>query len=330
MSSGTPKQQKPQTIRVTGELVQQFVRLDRLLAHTLGVGRRAVGRLLQQGLVSLNGRTVRRTMPLQGGDCVTVTVIDVASLPIVDQPLALLYVDEDIVVVDKPPAISSVGQPGGDRDTVAGRLLRIFPEMFGIAGRSTDGGMIHRLDRETTGLMIAARHGAAHRSIRHQFRQRTVCKGYVAWVDGRPAGDEGWITHRLEPIGKRGSRMRVTGESRGVAALSWYRVLESTHGQTLLAVFIVTGVRHQVRVHLAGIGHPIVGDRLYGTSEKWSARLLLHAWYLEVCHPKTHRRIWWKSLPDEVWYKPTTAALDTLLSEKRIVSPSHASFSPPL
>jgi 23S rRNA pseudouridine1911/1915/1917 synthase len=279
------------------------MRVDRFLARCLPAASRRAVRMLAEAL-RINGRRVRRSAIVRPGDVITVPDA-LATAPAAEANSALrvevLYEDADLVAVDKPAGISSVAVRGGSADTVASFLAARFPETRGVGGSPLEAGLVHRLDRETSGVLLAARTPAAYAGLRRQFTRRRVRKEYLALVAGdvaRPATIRTPIAHdRRHP-----ARMRVAPDPqsqeqlRARPAETAYRPEIRYGAATLLRVIIHTGVRHQIRVHLASIGHPIVGDRVYGAPAlvatpsrqlrlESSARHALHACRIEFRHP---------------------------------------------
>jgi 23S rRNA pseudouridine1911/1915/1917 synthase len=197
-----------------------------------------------------------------------------------------------------------------DTQTVANFLIAQFPETAGAGPRPLEAGLVHRLDTDTSGLLLAARTPLAYATLREQFRRRLVKKQYLAIVEGI-LKREGQISHRLEPTGPRGQRMRVATVGQGQEALTHYIRLEHLLHHTVVRLTIKTGVRHQIRVHLAALGHPIVGDKIYGATDQHPARLCLHAETLTFCHPATGQDLSYTILPP----KDFSAVLDQFRRE---------------
>lgn len=270
------------------------LRLDQFLAaHFEPHSRRRARALIAAGAVQVNGRAARKGDVVQAGDAVSLS----AGLPgpseLTPQPelaLAVLFQDDCLIAVDKPAGTPSVALRAADRDTLANALVGHLPEL-GAAGRNPlEAGLVHRLDSATSGVVLAARTRAAWLALREQFDARAVHKLYTALVEGDMAR-AGTID---TPIAHHPRRRRAMvacpnpDQARtwqAQPAITHYRPLERFGGATLLAVTIATGVRHQIRVHLAASGHPICGDERYGSVH--AGRLMLHATRLRVRHP-TH------------------------------------------
>jgi len=252
------------------------MRLDRVVASRLGLPRAVVKELFRSEDVQVDGSFVKGAARARPGQVVEV------SLPVAEEALwpeiPVLYEDEAIVVIDKPPGIPvhAAGQ-GRDKPTVVAILKKRGP----LAGGSPERpGVVHRLDALTSGVMVLARSEEAWGKLVDQFRRRKVKKEYLALVEGEVEPEEGEITGRLSRHPSRPWRMRVARE--GKEAQTEFSVLARKAGRSLLLVQPHTGRTHQIRVHLSAIGHPVVGDPVYG---KGGERLMLHAWRLGFRHP---------------------------------------------
>jgi 23S rRNA pseudouridine1911/1915/1917 synthase len=191
-------------------------------------------------------------------------------------------------VANKPSGIPSIALRHDETDTVANFLLAHFPEIAAASPRPLEAGIVHRLDTATSGVLLAARTVQAYRALREQFTEHTVEKQYLALVHGR-LQKPGERRSFLRPSGVRGRRLRETTKDGLEAHTYFVPVIQFSH-HTLIRVTILTGVRHQIRVHLAALGHPIVGDLLYGTPQE-TGRLCLHAELLAFSHPQTGARV---------------------------------------
>lgn len=272
-------------------------RVDRLLAETLGgVSRRRLQKLIEEGLVRVDGRRVRKGDVLRGERTIEVELPPpggaLAGEP--ELAFAILFEDERCVAIDKP-----AGRPGhalrpDERGTVANFLAARFPECVAAGDSPLEAGLVHRLDTETSGALLGARDRAAWRRLREQFQAGRVGKRYTAVVRGEISGP-GEIARAIEPDVRSRRKVRVLadGESsrRSRPALTRYVPLGHSLEATLLAVEIATGVRHQIRAHLAAIGHPVLGDTLYGSAPIPEGRHLLHADWLAFDHPGSGARL---------------------------------------
>jgi 23S rRNA pseudouridine1911/1915/1917 synthase len=260
-----------------------------------GASGRGLKQWLERGRVRVNGAVVRR------GD-VAVGLQDRVELggvppPPIPAPLRLVHEDADIVVVDKPAGLLTVAD-GAEHERTAYRLLRGWLERRD-AGRVF---VVHRLDRETSGLLVFARSAAARDALQAQFRARTPERVYVARVEGVVRADAGTLTSRLRE--GRSLRVRPVRGGAGRDAITRYRVLERDRDTTLLELALVTGRRGQIRAQLAELGHPIVGDRAYRSRRDPLRRLGLHATRLGFLHPDGRRVVFDSPSPSGLRARP--------------------------
>jgi len=244
-------------------------RVDRFLRDELGAGfgRRAVAALIAAGAVRVNGRVAAKSTLVAAGDEVTVDARPEASTTLQSLPLslAIVHCDEQLVAVDKPPGLPSTAGRGGAASVAAG-LLHRFPEMAAIDSTRA-AGLVHRLDTGTSGLLLAARTPLAYRHLRNAFSAKTIVKEYLAVVHGRLVG-EGAVSAPLARRPHSSKRMVVADDARGWHAATEYRPLATARDFTLVHLRMRTGVTHQLRVHMAHLGHPVVGDRRYGGTSR--------------------------------------------------------------
>lgn len=302
----------PGVVTITVQAEQDGLRLDRVLAGEIeGYSRSQVQRLIEDGRVSLpRVRAVKPNTPVREGDVITVELPPPAPAapPPEDIPLDILFEDADIVVVDKPAGMVVHPAAGHETGTLVNALLHHITDLSGVGGELRPG-IVHRLDKGTSGVMVVAKNDAAHHELARQFHDREVEKEYVALVWGvvhqrkridLPIGRD--PVHR-EKISTRARRSRAA-----VTRVTWARQLP---GVSLLRVAIHTGRTHQIRVHLSAIGHPIVGDALYGgvrrrvphhlRAVQRLTRPFLHAERLAFRHPRTGERVEFRApLPDDL------------------------------
>jgi len=266
-------------------------RLDRWLAERLpGQSRTAIQRLIRMGKVHINGATAKPSLPLVLGMEVEVELEPPPSL--LPQPeeitLRVIYEDADLIAIDKPPGMVTHPAPGHLRGTVVNALLYHCQGQLAETGDPLRPGIIHRLDKGTSGVLVAAKSELAYRSLVEQFKHGRVRKCYLALVHGLIVEDEGLIELPLAPD-HRGERMRVSHE--GKPAVTEFTVLRRLPDRkTLIEARPRTGRMHQIRVHLSYIKHPVVGDPKYGRRDE-SGRMMLHARELEIEHPKSKGRL---------------------------------------
>jgi 23S rRNA pseudouridine1911/1915/1917 synthase len=296
-------------------------RLDQFLVSQLpDTSRGRLQRLIAEHQVQVNGEPAKPSLRLRGGERVSVLGAP-GSAPLraipEDIPLDVVYEDDDIAVVNKPAGMMVHAGAGAvehqrNRGTLVNALLYRFNALSGIGGALRPG-IVHRLDKATSGLIVVAKNDVAHRKLAAQFTRRRVKKTYVALVHGSVKQEQGTVTSSISRDLVRRTRM-TTRRRGGREALSHYAVrrrIDSAFGKfTLLEVSIDTGRTHQIRVHLASIGHPVVGDTLYGAPRELRdrgegsmslSRNFLHAAALEFAHPRTEARLSFsRPLPGEL------------------------------
>ena len=235
----------------------------------------------------MNGRLARAADHVDAGDVVEYAMPaprDVASTAAEDIPLDVVYEDADLVVINKPAGMVVHPAPGHHTGTLVHALLGHGGE-WSAAGGETRPGIVHRLDKGTSGLIVAARNDVAHRALASQLGDRTMSRTYLAIVRGVVKHESGELEG---PIGRHPrERKRMAVVAGGRFARTRYQVVERKRSHTLLRCDLDTGRTHQVRVHLAGLGHPVAGDAEYGGREPGADRPMLHAWRLRFRHPRT-------------------------------------------
>jgi 23S rRNA pseudouridine1911/1915/1917 synthase len=283
-------------------------RADRFMADASGLSRAYVQRLIAEGRLTAEGRVVRARDPVSPGERLELDVPETRDDVVEPQaiPLRVVHQDADILVIDKPAGLVTHPAPGHEHGTVVNALLAMDEGRGELAtlGGVRRPGIVHRLDRDTSGLLMVARNDAAQVALQAQLKARRVKKTYQALVAGAVSAQVGRIE---KPIGRDPrDRMRMAVVADGKPAVTGYRVRERFPGWTLLEVDLVTGRTHQVRVHLASIGHPVAGDRVYaqGAARRGPDgldRLFLHAWRLELVSPSSGELIRLEApLPDEL------------------------------
>lgn len=248
------------------EPFQSGGRLDAFLAtrRDLGLTRSHLQRLIAEGLVTVDGEETKAGYRLKTGDAVTVTVPfpePMAALP-EDIPLNVVYEDDDLIVINKPRGMVVHPAPGHSGGTLVNALLAHCETLSGIGGVCRPG-IVHRLDKDTSGVMVVAKSDRAHQSLSEQIKARTASRRYLTLVHGDVAGDEGTIETRYGRDPANRKKMAVLQEG-GREAVTHYRVLERFGDFTLVECALRTGRTHQIRVHMEHLGHPVAGDPIYG------------------------------------------------------------------
>ena len=270
-------------------------RLDQFLAgQDTGLTRSRLSRLIVDGQVLVNGRSAKPSNKVRTGDTISLTVPPPKPTGVVAQdiPLSVAYQDEDLVVIDKPAGLAVHPGPGHPDQTLVNALLAMCPDIQGIGGEIRPG-IVHRLDKDTSGLMMVAKSHQAHIDLSAQIKARQVIKGYLALVEGTPSPLEGRVDAPVGRHPRRRTRMSVVVGGR--EARTNYRTLERLAQTSLLELYLETGRTHQIRVHMAHIGHPLVGDTLYGSASHLVERHFLHAFHLGFNHPITKQPLEFRS-----------------------------------
>ncbi len=296
-------------------------RLDQYLAgqHT-GLTRSRLQRLIIDGQVSVNGGPAKPSHKVRAGDRVTLSVPPPKPTGLAAQniPVTVVYQDRHLVVIDKPAGLAVHPGPGHPDSTLVNALLAMCPDIEGIGGEIRPG-IVHRLDKDTSGLMVVAKTHQAHTDLSAQIKARQVTKGYLALVEGMPVPGQGKVDGPVGRHPRRRTRMAVV--IGGKEARTSYKVRErfpghSLPGYSLIELYLETGRTHQIRVHMAHIGHPLVGDTVYGHGGGHGGRHggplvdrhFLHAFHLGFNHPVSGEPLEFQTaLPADL-----TPALDAL------------------
>ena len=266
--------------------------MDRYVADRTGLSRSHVQKLITDGRLTAGDRTLRANSLVEPGSELRLDVPPPAAAEPLAQPeidVQVVYEDEDLLIINKPAGLVVHPAPGHADGTLVNALLgRGGPEAFGGIAGVRRPGIVHRLDRDTSGLLMVARTDLAQQGLMAQLKARRVKKTYLALVHGSVAAAVGRIEAPIGRDPKHRTRMAVVPDGR--AATTGYRVRERFAGWTLLELDLVTGRTHQIRVHLDAIGHPVAGDPVYGTGTSSRGpdgltRLFLHAWRLELTSP---------------------------------------------
>lgn len=272
-------------------------RLDAWLAETQPeLSRARWQELIRQEHVRLNDDAVKPNHKLRAGDTVSWTIPEPepAEPQPENIPLNILFEDHDIIVISKPPGMVVHPAPGSEDGTLVNALLHHCDDLAGIGGELRPG-IVHRLDKDTSGVMVVAKNETALNSLAKQFKNRETCKEYLALVRGIPNPPRGRIETQIGRSDRNRKKMAVVGENKGKHAVTNFEVLEKFAGAALVRCRIETGRTHQIRVHLTHLGHPILGDAVYGKSGRDlpapAPRQMLHAARLEFAHPKSGEKL---------------------------------------
>ena len=292
-------------------------RLDRALAHLLtDLSRTQIQRLIEDGFVAVDGLVAEKVgQKTEGGERVVVRIPPPApgALQPESIPLAIVYEDDDLIVVDKPAGMIVHPSAGHATGTLAQAVLGHDPDLAGVGGEQRPG-IVHRLDKETSGLIVVAKNDRAHRELQRQFKSREVEKVYIALLDGAPPTERGRIETPIGRDPRERKRMAVVKSEQGRASVTEYKVIERFPAHTLIEAYPRTGRTHQIRVHCAFLGCPVAGDTIYGRRHSTIsvARHFLHAARLTLSLPSGGvRRAFDAPLPSEL-----TAILHSLRSRE--------------
>lgn len=289
-----PATRAPGIHLLAAPLAGRPTRVDRLVTDLTGLSRSHVQKLIADGRLTTGERTLRANSVIDPGVELRLEIPEPVAATPVAQPeidVIVVYEDDDLLIVNKPSGLVVHPAPGHDDGTLVNALLgRAGPEGFGGIAGVRRPGIVHRLDRDTSGLLMVARTDLAQHSLMAQLKARRIKKTYLALVHGSVAAAVGRIEAPIGRDPRHRTRMGVVPDGR--PATTGYRVTERFAEWTLLELDLITGRTHQIRVHLDAIGHPVAGDRVYGTGTSSRGpdgldRLFLHAWRLELTSPST-------------------------------------------
>ena len=277
------------------------VRLDKFVDEKCTeLSRTYAQKLIGDGFITVNGRAAKASLKLSIGDRVDVVIPPPPPSPLFPEAISLdiLYEDDDVLVVDKPAGLVVHPAPGHTGHTLVNAILSHFPHLADISD-SLRPGIVHRLDKDTSGVMLVAKNRTAQLNLINQFKDRSIAKSYLALVKGRLTPEQGIIDAAIGRDPRNRKRMAVVTAGRG--ARTEYRVIKYTGDCTLLEVIPETGRTHQIRVHLSAIGYPVVGDIVYGVKSVHLSRQFLHACRLGFKLPSTGEYVEFESeLPDDL------------------------------
>ena len=272
-------------------------RLDRWLAESLpDLSRSRIQHLIAGQHVTVNGAATKASHRLHGGETIEIDVLPLPPDDLVPEPIALtvLHEDDHVLVIDKPAGMVVHPGAGNATGTLAAAALAHAPAIAGVGGPRRPG-IVHRLDKDTSGVLVMAKTRAAYEGLTAQLVERSVTRRYVAVVHGRVGLTAGVVDAPMGRDPSHRQRMAVRPAGKGKRAVTHYRVLERFPHFTYLELRLETGRTHQIRVHMASLGHPVVGDRTYGRSHGKqpiaSEGLALHAVTLAFLHPISQKRL---------------------------------------
>lgn len=274
------------------------IRLDQYLAaHLPELSRSRIQSLIKSGDVLVNGSPAKPKNPVSRGDSITVRIPEPepAEAQPQDIPLDILYEDEDVVVINKESGMVVHPAAGNPDGTIVNALLHHCRDLSGIGGVERPG-IVHRLDKDTSGCLVIAKNDGAHQSLTAQFAARSTEKRYLAVVQGIPSQSSGTVFTHIgrHPVNRL--KMAVVNPGSGKAAITDYDLLcaDPSTDSSLVLCTLHTGRTHQIRVHMLHLGHPLIGDPIYAKPARQKAkpgRLMLHAWRLGFDHPRTGKRM---------------------------------------
>lgn len=292
-------------------IAEKSERLDVYLSEKLDKTRSAVKKLVEDKNVTVNGKVEKAGKTLKEGDEITVVLPDPVKLDLEAEniPLDIIYQDEDIAIINKPQGMTVHAGNGVHGSTLVNALLYHLDSLSGINGVIRPG-IVHRIDKDTSGLLVVAKNDAAHVSLSEQIKNKTCRRIYLALVEGVVKENDGVIDTFIGRSDKNRTMMAVKSDGR--RAVTHYKVIRRYKDYTLMEFSLETGRTHQIRVHTKHLGHPVVGDPVYGyKTQKFRLNgQLLHAFRLELTHPKSGERMAFEApLPD--YFRAVLAKLDS-------------------
>lgn len=279
--------------KITAE--ESNVRIDALLADNIeDLSRNAAQNLIAGGFVTLNGKPVKKNHKVTAGEVFEVVLPEIAEVPLTPQaiPLDIIYEDADLIVVNKPRGMVVHPAPGHDDGTLVNALMYHCGDSLSGIGGELRPGIVHRIDKDTSGLIIAAKNDFTHRGLSAQLSDHSLSREYEAIVHGSFKEDRGTVNRPIGRNEKDRKKMAVT-EKNSRSAITHWQVIDRYKGYTHIRCNLETGRTHQIRVHMASIGHPLLGDYTYGSPspEKGLEGQCLHARKLRFTHPRTGKYI---------------------------------------
>lgn len=282
-------------------------RIDTYLAAKYNLSRNMVQNLISDGMVKLRGEKISKNYKIKSSDKESDIEIEIPkeeSTEILPEniPIQILYEDEFLAVVNKPRGMVTHPSKGRYSGTLVNALLYKFPNNLSNYNGDDRPGIVHRLDKDTSGGLIIAKDNNTHRALSKLFKKHEVVREYIAIVHGNIKTDEGRLEYSIGRNPKDRKKMAVTDKN-SKTAITDYKVIKRFDGFTFVRLSLYTGRTHQIRVHMAKIGHPVAGDKLYGPKKSKLKILYLHSAKLEFIHPVTKKKIIVESQPDEEFNK---------------------------
>lgn len=282
-------------------------RIDTYLAAKYNLSRNMVQNLISDGKVKLRGEIIPKNYKIKSSDKESDIEIEIPkeeSTEILPEniPIQILYEDEFLAVVNKPRGMVTHPSKGRYSGTLVNALLYKFPNNLSNYNGDDRSGIVHRLDKDTSGGLIIAKDNNTHRALSKLFKEHEVVREYIAIVHGNIKTDEGRLEYSIGRNPKDRKKMAVTDKN-SKTAITDYKVIKRFDGFTFVRLSLYTGRTHQIRVHMAKIGHPVAGDKLYGPKKSKLKILYLHSAKLEFIHPVTKKKIIVESQPDEEFNK---------------------------
>jgi 23S rRNA pseudouridine1911/1915/1917 synthase len=265
------------------------IRLDKYVSERFSeLSRNQIQKLISDGYVKVNGRNAKPGLKLDTGDVIDIDLPPASLNSVIpeDIPINILYEDNDLLVVDKPAGMTVHPAAGHHENTLVNALLYHTSSLADTGDRQRPG-IVHRLDKDTSGVMLVAKNRSAYLNLTSQFKNRAVIKKYFVLVKGHLTPQEGVIEASIGRNRINRERMAVVSEGRGKEARTEYNVVDYISDYTLLEVHPETGRTHQIRVHLAAIGYPVAGDKIYGVKTSFLTRQFVHSSCIGFCLPST-------------------------------------------
>jgi len=270
-------------------------RVDIFLSErTTDLSRSQISNFISQGLVTVDGTPAKASYRVKSGEIIQLLIppLPPTSLIAEDIPITVVYEDSDVLVIDKPAGMVVHPAAGNWSGTLANALLKHIPDIAGV-GESGRPGIVHRLDKETSGLMMVAKNTSAHRNLSKQIKDRYISKVYTCLIRGNLKLYQGTISGNISRDTHNRKRMAVVESGR--TAETSYKVMQTYNGYSLVEAYPKTGRTHQIRVHFSSIGHPITGDKLYGGTNKLLRRQFLHSTRLGFWLPSNQHYVEFES-----------------------------------